>query len=263
MRPLRRAFPLLPALLLACGGASAGAQSVGSPGGGLPGNGPGPAAPAREAPADTGVVRVSGSAEVTVAPDRARVTFAVEGAAEASEGNAGTMQAVLQAIREADVPGLELETFGYSLQPVYSSRTEDGRRVQRIEGYRARNNVVATISDTEGVGGVIDAAVRAGANRIAGIDFYASDTDAAREEALRRAVERATSQARTMAEALGRTLGAPVDVQGSADVPTYRPRAMGMEMVQAARADTPIEAGDQTVSARVTVTFALGPAGRR
>jgi uncharacterized protein YggE len=38
---------------------------------------------------------------------------------------------------------------------------------------------------------------------------------------------------------------------------------MGMEMVQAARADTPIEAGDQTVSARVTVTFALGPAGRR
>lgn len=266
MRPLPAPLPALALLFLACGGAPAGAQ----PSPAAPGDAPGPTLHGRalqEAPGDTGVVRVSGSAEVSVAPDRARVTFAVEtqagSAADASQENAATMQAVLAAIREGGFPGLELETFGYTLSPVYSSETEDGRRVQRIEGYRALNNVGATLSDPDRVGGVVDAAIGAGANRIGGIAFYASETDDARDEALRQAVERATRQARVMAAALGRTLGEPVDVQGGADVPGVRMRSgVAMEMMQA-RADTPVEAGDQTVSARVSITFTLGPAEPR
>ena len=102
-------------------------------------------------------------------------------------------------------------------------------------GNRAANNVGATVSEPASVGRVVDAAVGAGANRIGGISFFASDTQDARDEALRRAVEEATRQARIMAGALGRTLGAPIEVQ----------------------------AGDQTVTARVSITFALGPAGSR
>lgn len=247
MRPLPGTVLALSALLVACAGAPAGAQP----------------APVQQAP-DSGLVRVSGSAEVTVTPDRARVAFAVESeaptAAEASEANAATMQAVLEAVRAGDFPGLELETFGYSLRPIYSTQNEDGRRVQRIEGYRAVNNVAAVLHDPDAVGGVIDAAIGAGANRIAGLSFYASDTREAREEALRQAVEAATREARVMAGALGRSLGAPLEVQGGAQRP--RPQATGdmmyEEMAQA-RAPTPIEAGDQTVSASVSITFRLGP----
>ncbi len=264
MTPLRRIVLALSALLVACAGAPAGAQ-------------PAPAAEAVPAPrrtaaaqesADSGVVRVSGAAEVTVSPDRARVSFAVESeastAGEASDANAATMQAVLDAVRGGGFPGLELETFGYSLRPVYSSVAEDGRRVQRIEGYRAVNNVAAVIHDPDAVGGVIDAAIEAGANRIAGLSFYASDTRAAREEALRRAVEAATREARVMAGALGRTLGAPLEVQGGAQRPRPQPMGdMAYEEMQMARAPTPIETGDQTVSAQVSITFRLGPAEGR
>lgn len=267
MRPLPAPVLGLALVTLACGGAPASAQPAGPAAGDAqpPSH---PRAASMQAVADTGVVRVSGAAEVEVTPDRARVTFAVETeagtAAEASSGNAATMDAVLGALRDGGFSGLELETFGYSVRPVYSSETEGGRRVQRIEAYRALNHVVATLSDTDRVGSVIDAAIEAGANRIGGVSFFAADTEDARDEALRRAVTAATRQARIMAEALGRTLGDPVDVQGGADVPMpmYRSQSSGMEMAQA-RVDTPIEAGDQTVSARVSITFSLGPAAPR
>lgn len=217
---------------------------------------------APQAEADSAVIRVSGSAQVSVTPDRARVTFAVETEGEtagaASRANATAMEAVLNAVRAGSFPGLDVETFGYSVSPVYTTEDRDGRRVQRIESYRALNNVAATVSDPDVVGRVIDAAVDAGANRIGGLSFFASDTREARDEALRSAVEQATREARIMAEALGRVLGEPLDVQGGAETPMPRMRAAGMEMLQA-RADTPIEAGDQIVRAQVSITFALGP----
>lgn len=66
-------------------------------------------------------------------------------------------------------------------------------------------------------------------------------------------------QAQTMADALGYLLGQPLEVRGGAAVPY--PRGGPEVMFRAAQAvDTPIEAGDLTVSANVTVRFALGGA---
>lgn len=221
---------------------------------------------AQVASADTGSVTVSGSAEVSVTPDRALVTFAVvtEGpsADEAARRNAELMNAVLAAVRRDAARGLRLETFGYGLSPIYTQVTEAGQRRQRISGYRASNNVRATTDDVEAVGGIIDAAIGAGANQVANLAFQASDTREARLNALRQAVEKAREEAAVMAEALGRTLGPALEVTGGASMPPT-PVRYRMEMVQAADASTPIEAGDQTVSAQVTIRFALGPARGR
>ena len=215
-------------------------------------------------PADSGVVRVAGSGQVSVAPDRGRVSFAVEtrgdDAAETSRENAERMTAVLEAVRGTEVEGLEVETFGYALRPVYRTVTEDGERVQRLDGYQATNNVSARFSDIEAAGRIIDAAVEAGANRIAGLGFYAEETAEARDQALTMAVEGATREARVMAAALGRTLGDALEIQGGAQQPrpAMRMESMDMGMAQA-RTETPVEAGDQTVSAQVSITFRLGP----
>lgn len=208
---------------------------------------------------DTGVVRVSGRGEVMVAPDRARASFAVEtrasSAGEASAANAEAMNAVMAALRGTGLPGLDIETFGYTLRPEYRMGTD---RSRVIDGYTALNNVVVTLDDVTAVGRVIDAAIGAGANRVAGLVFEASDTEGARLDALRLAVERATAEARAIATALGRELGAPLDVQGGAEVPGPQVRAM-MQTMEAQAAPTPIEAGDQAVRATVSITFALGP----
>lgn len=205
-------------------------------------------------------IQVSGTGSVEVSPDRADVAFAMETRAaqanEAASTNADAMDAVLAALREADLPGLTLATFGYSLRPEYSSN--NNQRTREIVAYTALNNVRATIEDVDAVGRLIDVAIGAGANRVSSISFYASDTEAARTEALAEAVRSARAEAQVIAEALGYSLGPPLEINGGADRPVPRPY-QAEAMVSMRAADTPIEAGDQTVTANVSIRFALGP----
>ena len=212
---------------------------------------------------DTGYVEVSGSGLVMVSPDRAVVSFAMEtraaSAAGAASANADAMDRVLGAVRGASLPGLELATFGYSLQPEYSAA--NNQRTREIVAYIVYNNVRATITDVDAVGRLIDVAVGAGANRVADIAFSASDTDEAESEALAMAVRDARAQAEVIAETLGRRLGPPLVVHGGAQRPMpvrsdLRLRGVAFE---AQAAPTPIEAGEQSVTASVTIRFGLGP----
>ena len=210
---------------------------------------------------EAGFIEVSGEGSVSVAPDRAIVAFAMESraptAAEAASVNADAMDAVLRAVRGASFTGLELETFGYSLRPEYSASTN--QRTREIVAYTVLNNVRATTSAVDAVGRIIDVAIAAGANRVANISFMASETDEARSEALALAVGSARAQATVIAAALGHRLGAPLEVRGGAQRPV--PLRMQAERAFAAAqaAPTPIEAGDQTVTASVNIRFALGP----
>ena len=215
---------------------------------------PGPAA-------DTlSTLEVSGSADVRVPADRARVTFAVETEAEtaraASGENARRMEAAMAALRDAGVDGLEIETRGYQLQPRY--RRPDPGGTREIEGYRARNLIEVTVPDVEAVGRVIDAAVGAGANRVASLTFEAADTEEARLRALEEAVGRARRQAEAVAGAMGVRLGRALQVQTGSNLPgpvtRFRAEAMAAQTPQ-----TPVEPGEQTVSATVTIRYELVP----
>lgn len=258
-------LPLLLILALAaCGGRPASAQTPAPPDDGLAHAymyqvSPEHAAAAQHPQEASPFIEVSGSATVSVRPDRVRASFAVETrapvAADASAQNAVLMDAVMRALRQSGVPGLEIETFGYSLRPEYS--WSEPTRTQTIDGYTAVNHVRVSSSEVAAAGRVVDAAIRAGANRVSSLAFEASDTGAAREEALASAVRNATAQARTMAAALGRSLGAPLEVRGGAQAPMPK-GSMDMAFMRAEAVETPIEAGDVNVSANVTIRFALG-----
>jgi hypothetical protein len=215
--------------------------------------------PAQEA---TAFIEVSGTASVSVPTDQAQVSFAMETRAETAEQaattNAEAMDRVLAALRGGGLPGLELETFGYSLQPQYAT---DPARVRTIVAYMVNSNVGATITDVDAVGRLIDLAIRAGANRVVSIAFSASDTEPARARALAEAVASARAEAQVIAESLGYRLGAPLEIRGGAQHPVPRPMAFAEASVRTLQAvPTPIEAGDQRVDANVTIRFALGPA---
>ena len=243
---------LTAAAVTACGGPAAVGQAPPSPA----------PEPAPQVAPEAGWIQVNGVGSVDISPDRASVSFAVEtragDAAGAAQSNADAMDAVLRALRDVGLPGLELQTFGYSLRPEYS--TNNNQRTREIIAYTAYNNVRATVSDVNLVGRVIDVAIGAGANRVAGISFFASDTEAARNEAMAEAVRDATAEARIIAETLGYRLGPPLEVNGGAMRPG--PLMMEMDMALSGRAQaapTPIEAGAQTVAANVSIRFALGP----
>ncbi len=208
-------------------------------------------------------LNVSGTGTVEVSPDRARIVFAVEteaeGARETGEANALLMDRVITALRGTGIPDLRIETSGYSLSPRYAPRT--GSEPQRIAGYTARNTVQVIVDDVDAVGRLVDSALDAGANRVAGLSFEIRDPEPHRQEALRRAVARARGEAEVMAEALGMRLGDPITVQGGAEIPSPRGFDMARADVMMAMeaAPTPVEAGLQTVRASVSIRYRLYP----
>lgn len=215
-------------------------------------------------PTPESVIVVTGQAEVEAAPDRARIFLAVETegptAREAGEANADRMTSVADAVRAAgaSIEGLRVETSGYSLNPVYGPVAE--RRPREIAGYVARNTLRVTLDAVDGVGGLIDAALAAGSNRVAGLQFEVRDPEPYRSEALRQAIRTARSEAEVMAESLGMSLGPPIEVEGGAAIPSPRPFGqVGPEraFTMAEAAPTPIEAGVQMITARVTIRFRL------
>jgi uncharacterized protein YggE len=212
-----------------------------------------------------GTLQVSGQATLEVPADRVEMSFAVEteapSAQVASQANAQAMDAVVRALRTAGVPGLELETFGYSLRPEYQVSRE-GQGVRTISGYRAQNNVRVELPDVSAAGRVLDLALQAGANRVSDLVFRASDTRSARLQALREAVASAREEAQTIAEAMGVTLGPVLEVQGGASAPPPRGFEVAAMRFAEAAAPTPIEPGTQSVSASVSITYRILEPGR-
>ena len=221
---------------------------------------PRPSPLAQASPADPGTIQVTGQAQIPVPADQVRISFAVETegptAGEATRLNAGQMDAVIGALRAEGIQGLEIETFGYSLRAEYEAPRDD-RGNRSISGYRAINNIRVVNSDLDATGRILDAAVEAGANRISGLQFEASDTREARLRALREAVTQAREQAETIADAMGVRLGAALEVSGGANVPSPRNDGALLFRSVAAEATTPVEAGSLTVTASVNITYRI------
>ena len=206
-------------------------------------------------------LQVSANASVQRTPDRAVVSLAVETIAETAEQttsqNAQAMQAVLGAIRGAGVPAEDIQTQRVSLQPRYDQRREAREPV--IVAYQAVNQVTATLEDVGQVGAVVDAAVRAGANRVMGISFELRDPEGAYHEALRLATQRARREAETLAGALGETLGPVTHVSsGGYSPPIPFAHARQEVMMAADAAAPPVEPGQLDVTAFVSITYRLG-----
>jgi hypothetical protein len=192
-------------------------------------------------------ITVSGDGTVTTVPDRASFSFSVETrAATASAAlarSAAAANAVVAAVKDAGVPGADIQTSQVSLSP---QTTEDGTR---IVGYAAAVSVDVKTGIAR-AGAVVDAAVGAGADGVSGPGIYRSDADALYRDALKQAVSNAHDKAAAIAAAAGLTLGgAQTVVEGSGPVP--------VPLAAPAKAgdSVSIEPGTQTVEATVTVTY--------
>jgi len=208
-------------------------------------------------------ITVTGHGEVTVAPDRAALSVAVEttapGAAEAAKDNGRRSTAVSAALQQLTGKDDTLTTTGYALEPRYDYPKRGEASEPRIVGYVARNQVTVETRRIDGVGELIDAAIRAGANRVESVQFTLSD----RTEALRRALQQGGSQARVQADSIAKALGVTLKGVVSATTaapPIVQPRYMARAMAAAEAAPAPpppIEPGEVTVAATLVVTYEI------
>ncbi len=208
-------------------------------------------------PPDATLLSVSAQAEASRAPDIATVSAGV--VTQAADGNtamrqnAEQMNRVLAAVRAAGVADRDVQTSGINLHPQY--RYEENQP-PRITGYQASNTVNVKLRDVAKMGKVLDALVASGANQINGPSFGTDNAeplyDQARVEALRRARDRADTYAKALDLRVRRIVSIS---EGGAAMPVPMPR---MAAMKAEAYDTPVAAGESSVSVNLDVVFELG-----
>ena len=207
-------------------------------------------------------IAVMGRGEVKVSPDRATIQISVQTrgttAAAAAAENANKQQAVLAALRALGLGNDQLSTINYNVYP--EQRYQEGKEPM-IVGYNVTNTILAEVRKLTQVGPVIDAALSHGANMITSLQFYASNTEAARRTAIAAAIEKARADAEAAARAARGTLGTLLEVNvGAYSPPPPRPMMMMKEARgMAAQADTPINAGEETLAVEVSTRWRFIP----
>lgn len=210
---------------------------------------------------DDRVLKVTGSATVTLAPDTVTIRLGVntkdQNVQTAQQQNAQIMEAVKQAIFALGVEEKDVITDYFN---VYNT-TDYGTDGQPKKEYFVIEHMLrVTVRDLNQVGAVLDAAVNAGANQSSGIEFSSSKANEAYQKALARAVEDAAMKAQIMAAAAGKQLGDLLEMEAR-DSSYYAMRDYGVsntyQLAASMKADTVISGGDIAVSATVNLEYAF------
>jgi uncharacterized protein YggE len=209
------------------------------------------------------VIHASGSGNVIGTPDRAQVTFSVvtenPDVRTAQQANAVQMKLVIDALGAAGLPKDALKTTGYNIYPLYDDISKSPFE-QKIRTYQVTNTLTVTLHDVNRTGEVIDIAVKNGINQASSIQFMLSDeqSQTLRTEALKKAVSGARADADTVAGALGTTiLGVQsVDISGGYSPVLFENYKVD-NAVSAPTSPTPIQPGDVTVNAQVSITYTI------
>ncbi|TVQ31028.1 MAG: DUF541 domain-containing protein [Phycisphaeraceae bacterium] len=210
-------------------------------------------------------MRVTGAGELKVPADQLRLALSVvtEGAQDqpvsaVMEENSRLASRVREALRRVGLEDDEVETSSFMVAPIYS--TPQRGEARRITGYRVQNEVRVTTKKMELAGRIIQQGVEAGANQVSSLTFGLAEERAHRADAIAQATRNARSDATALARAAGvnivRTLRLDLDQ------PQFQPpqpfMASRMNMEADAGAQPPIEAGEVTVRATVTIIFEIG-----
>lgn len=197
---------------------------------------------------------VIGTATVTFEPDMAELSVGVETHADtvnaAVAANSEVLNAVIEALKEADIAESDMATSNYYVGTEY----DYGATPPKLSGYYVSNTLTVTVRDIERIGAVIDAATAAGANQVYGVNFLSSQQSGSYDRALTLAIQEGMRKAQLMAMAAGRSLGRLEDVQENGAAGYVFSAAYD---TVARASGTSILSGELSVTASVTLTYEL------
>jgi uncharacterized protein YggE len=205
-------------------------------------------------------VNVSGVAEVSAAPDLARVVLGVESRKPTMEPAraevAATVDRVLALARDLKIDPKYVNATRVQIQPEYRWNENDRERV--LLGYVVSRQVEIELKDLDKLGALLERAVDAGVNQVGDPMLDSSRRKELEREAMTKALEDARLNAEALARAAGAKLGQPRMLAasgGTPPVPLYRARLAQMDM--AAAQEATYQAGDMKFSASVNAEYDL------
>jgi uncharacterized protein YggE len=211
------------------------------------------------------IVAVSGSGEVSVIPDRARLNLAVDALdMEVKKAESRVNTVVRDYLIEAKRLGAkseQLTTTGISIQPEYA--WDEKLRQQKLVGYRVRRDIQVLVTDLEKLGDYVLSATAAGVNQVRAPALESSRGDELQREALAKAARDAEAKAEVLATTLGAKLGPVRSVRTAQQAPApvmYKAAAMRVEAAfDGGNQEMGMSTGEIRVPASVDVEFDLLP----
>jgi uncharacterized protein YggE len=204
------------------------------------------------------VVRVVGTSEVKVVPDRALIEIGVEKqnarASVAKQLADGAARRLLASLHGNGIDEKDIQTTYLFLEPQF-----DYRKGMRISYFVAAQTMTVTVRDLAKLDSILESVVKSGANRVDSIQYETSDLRKYRDQARDLAVKEAREKARALAQALGQDIGKPYSIE---EVPEFGSDISAGITTSDTEANErkrgPATApGERTIRARVTVSFDL------
>lgn len=201
---------------------------------------------------------VTGVGEATAAPDMAVLSLGVDtegaSAAEALRKNSAQMEATIKSLRDAGVDKKDIQTSGLNVSAKYDYSRDNAP--PRLVGYQASNRVSVNLRNLDKAGVVIDKAVSVGANRLDSVSFAFNDPKPLTNAARKDAIADARAKAELYADAAGVKLGPVLQISDSY-TQTPGPIMVTSRMRMAEQSAAPIEPGESTTSASVTIIYGI------
>lgn len=212
-------------------------------------------------------ITVSGTGEITAAPDIATVNFTIRESAktvpEAQKLAEAKMTKALASLTALGIDKKDTKTISYTVNPKYENKmiycitTPCPPSKMVITGYEVAESVQVKVRKIEKAGDVLGAIGTLNITEISGPEFTVDDINKAQSDAKVKAITDARTKAETTAKALGVSLGAVI--QYSEDNGGYYPVAYGMgaSMKTLSADSVSVPTGESVIKARVTVTYSV------
>ena len=201
-------------------------------------------------------ITVTGTGEVLVKPDLARVNIGVvtqfESASAGVRRNNEAVEKLLGVLGAYGIAESDIQTSNFGVAPQYEY--DRSGQAPRLIGYRVTNQVRVAVRRIADLGTLLDEVVTAGANQINNVTFAVNEAKSFEDTARRRAMADAHRKAALYAQEAGVRLGSVHRVEEATD--TVAIRQFDFDAAQEARA-VPIAPGQQTLRQHVRVTFAI------
>jgi len=220
------------------------------------------AAGAHDNVSDRALITVTGEAEVRVAPDEAVLTARVvtldKSLTVAKSRNDEGVKAVLAAVREVGVKPEHVQTGALAIELRESERS--GEKPLFL-GYEVTKRLTLVLKDLTRADDLLAAVVGAGVNRVDGFELRLSNPRKYKDEARALAIRAAREKAVALTAEIGQTVGKAFTITEEGPVSIVSRSASYNSFTAYAGSggadDSAFATGQNTISARVTVSFEL------
>ena len=206
-------------------------------------------------------LNVNGVGQVFITPDIAYLYVGVHTekptAADAVAANNAQTQQVIDALKAFGVEEKDIHTSSFSIWPIDRYDPATGAPTGE-KYYSVDNTIYITARDLTKLGALLDTVIKAGANTINSVQFDLSDKTAAMKEARAAAVKNAQEQAQELAGLAGVGLVEITSISYTDSTPyVYAEFGRGGGGASGIQANVPIEPGQMTITANVSVTYEI------